>query len=567
MHRKKKKGIIYMSNERAVWDFLKQKGLTDYATAGIWGNIKAESAFNPKNLQNAYEKKLNYTDEEYTEATDSGTYNNFIKDAAGYGLVQWTYWSRKQELYNYCKSNGKSVGDLKTQLEFMWKELQGYKGVMEILRRAKSIREASDAIMINYERPADQSERARKKRAEYGEEGYRKYAEHKGSANMGITREEVVDQARKWIGTNEADGSHRAIIDTYNAHTPLARGYKVRYTDAWCATFVSAVAIKCSCTNIIPTECSCPRMIELFAKAGMWIEDDAYKPLPGDVIFYDWDDNGQGDNRGVSDHVGIVEACAGGKITVIEGNYSNAVGRRVLNVNGKNIRGYGAPAYVGHKPNGTDQNQQHTANGVKVGQVVNFTGVTHYANANATSGSRCKPGRAKVTNVAKGKHPVHLVSTKEDGCTVYGWVNLEDIAGGNAADHNEQSNKGDYKVGDKVQFTGTTHYGSTNAAVGSRCKPGKAKITIIAKGKHPVHLVSTKEDGCTVYGWVNLEDIAGGNENIGNSENIHKVQPGDTLGVIARKYGTTVKAILEANTGKYPNITANYIVVGWELEV
>ena len=70
-------------------------------------------------------------------------------------------------------------------------------------------------------------------------------------------RQKVVNTARGWLGRRESDGSHRAIIDLYNAHTPLARGYQVQYTDAWCATFVSAVAIKCGLADIMPLECGC----------------------------------------------------------------------------------------------------------------------------------------------------------------------------------------------------------------------------------------------------------------------------------------------------------------------
>lgn len=162
---------------------------------------------------------------------------------------------------------------------------------------------------------------------------------------MGKLANMVVDQARAWLDCKESDGTHKPIIDLYNAYKPLARGYKVKYTDAWCATFVSAVAIKLSYTDIIPTECSCNKMIALLKKKGAWVEDDSRKPNPGDLLFYDWDDDGKGDNTGRSDHVGIVETVSGGKITIIEGNYANSVKRRTLEVNGKYIRGYGVPKY------------------------------------------------------------------------------------------------------------------------------------------------------------------------------------------------------------------------------
>lgn len=155
----------------------------------------------------------------------------------------------------------------------------------------------------------------------------------------------VVDQAKAWLGKKEKDGSFKAIIDTYNAFRPLPRGYAVKYNDEWCATFVSAVAIKLGYTSIIPPECSCPKMITLFQNLGSWVENENRTPKAGDIIFYDWEDNGTGDNKGAANHVGIVEKVSNGVITVIEGNKNEAVERREIKVNGKYIRGYGVPKY------------------------------------------------------------------------------------------------------------------------------------------------------------------------------------------------------------------------------
>lgn len=107
-----------MTNEEKIWRFLKDCGLNDYGAAGLMGNLYAESGLNPKNLQNTYEKKLGYTDDSYTDAVDSGDYSNFINDSAGYGLAQWTYWSRKQALLAFCKASGASIGDLDCSLPF-----------------------------------------------------------------------------------------------------------------------------------------------------------------------------------------------------------------------------------------------------------------------------------------------------------------------------------------------------------------------------------------------------------------------------------------------------------------
>lgn len=137
------------------------------------GNLYAESALNPKNLQNSYEKKLGYTDDGYTAAVDNGSYSNFVQDSAGYGLAQWTYWSRKQNMLEFARAAGKSIGDLEMQLDFLFKELsEGYKTVLATLKAAATVKAASDSILLNYERPADQSEAVKKKRASYGQTYY-----------------------------------------------------------------------------------------------------------------------------------------------------------------------------------------------------------------------------------------------------------------------------------------------------------------------------------------------------------------------------------------------------------
>lgn len=158
-------------------------------------------------------------------------------------------------------------------------------------------------------------------------------------------RKKVVAIAQGFQGCKESDGSHQKIIDIYNAHKPLARNYKVKATDEWCATTVSAVFIRAGLTAIAPTECSCEKMIELYRKIGRWQENDGYKPKIGDIIMYDWQDSGAGDNKGWSDHTGIVTGISGSTITVLEGNKNQAVGIRKMQVGGKYIRGYCLPAY------------------------------------------------------------------------------------------------------------------------------------------------------------------------------------------------------------------------------
>ncbi len=487
-----------------IWNYLKSKGLSNHGTAGLMGNLFAESGLNPKNLQNTFEKKLDYTDDSYTQAVDDGSYDNFVKDSAGYGLAQWTYWSRKEKLLNFVRSRKCSVGDLEAQLDFLMEELSGsYGTILAKLKSARSVKAASDAVLTGFEKPKDQGNAVKEKRAGYGQQYYDEFVSSKkegGNSNMteAQARQKVVSIMQGWVGLKRSDKSHAPIIDTYNGHSPLPRSYKVTYSDAYCATTVSAAAIKAGFTDIMPVECSCYYLIEQAKKMGIWHENDAYVPSFGDEVLYDWQDNGVGDNTGSPDHVGMVEKVVGSTITVLEGNMNGGiVGRRNIVVNGRYIRGYICPKYSKKAtvPKGEDVNKSGS---LKVGDVVNFTGSKQYTSSYSGGKKKsAKPCRARVTAISKGKpHPYHLVALS--GGKVYGWCDAGDIEGGSGG-------SGPLKVGDSVSFTGDKHYTSSYAgATGKPAKVCKAKITAMNKnGKYPYHVV-----GDTVYGWVKASDIS-----------------------------------------------------------
>lgn len=517
------------NNEEKIWNYLIEKGLSKAGAAGLMGNLNAESALNPKNLQNSYEKKLGYTDDSYTAAVDNGSYKNFVRDSAGYGLAQWTYWSRKQNMLEFARAAGKSIGDLEMQLDFLFKELtEGYKAVLNVLKTATTVRAASDSVLLNYERPADQSEAVKTKRAGYGQTYYNKYAgtaSKPGNGGKTMTeqelRQKVVSIAQSYIGCKESDGSHKKIIDLYNSHKPLARGYAMKYTDAWCSTFASAVAIAAGLTDIIPTECGCEKHIQLFKKIGSWQENDAYVPSPGDYVFYDWDDSGAGDCTGSADHVGIVEKVSGQTITVIEGNYSDSVKRRNITVNGRYIRGYGVPKYsskaTGGSSGGTTGSSGNTTSGEVVYTVAAGDTLSKIAARYGTTYQKlAEYNGISNPNVISVGQKIKIPGTGTGTSTGGGTVS------------------GSHKVGDVVDFTGKKHYASANAASGPACKPGKAKITQIyqlGKSKHPYHLVAVPGGGSDVYGWVDAADIGGTTSGTGKSiETIAKE-------VIAGKWG------------------------------
>ena len=196
-------GLIGNSNEEKIWNYLKSKNINDFGCAGVMGNIYAESALKSDNLQSTGNKKLNMTDEEYCLVVDNGTYTNFINDAIGWGICQWTYHTRKKALYEFAKSQNKSIGDLSMQLDFLYKELsENYKSVLNVLKTATSVLQASNAVLLKYEKPADQSINAQNRRASYSQKYYDKYAKpntthESGGDSMKIKVNDIINLFKK----------------------------------------------------------------------------------------------------------------------------------------------------------------------------------------------------------------------------------------------------------------------------------------------------------------------------------------------------------------------------------
>ena len=160
-----------MNNEKVIWDYLRVKGLTPIAVAGVMGNLYAESGLVPNNLQQTYNASLGMSDAQYTAVVDNGTYTNFVRDQAGYGLAQWTYWSRKEGLLNLAKSRGKSIADLYVQLDFLCNELQEF-GLFGKLNASKTVRDASNIMLLDFEKPFDTGVQVQNARAKYSQDYY-----------------------------------------------------------------------------------------------------------------------------------------------------------------------------------------------------------------------------------------------------------------------------------------------------------------------------------------------------------------------------------------------------------
>lgn len=183
-----------MTNEQVLWNYFiaEDKIGNPYGVAGLLGNIMAESGFNPKNLSNTANKKLNMTDDEYTNEVDSGTYDRFVNDGCDYGLCQWVFWSRKKKLLTYAQQCKKSIGDLTLQMDYIWVELNEYTSVLRVLKNAKTVEEASDAVMLKYEKPANVTEEAKEKRRKYARDIFSKNNEKAVEENVEEGKQRVV---------------------------------------------------------------------------------------------------------------------------------------------------------------------------------------------------------------------------------------------------------------------------------------------------------------------------------------------------------------------------------------
>lgn len=509
------------TNEEKIWNHLSGKGLNDFAVAGLMGNLYAESGLQPNNLQNSYEKSLGYTDATYTAAVDNGSYTNFIKDCAGYGLAQWTYWSRKQNLQEFAKDARKSIGDLEMQLNFLWKELQGYSGLMKTLRNATSVREASNAVLLQYERPANQGTTVQNTRASYGQRYYDKYAKKKEETSMSTKITTGAQLAEK---ATDVAKNYKTLYVMGCFGAPMNAANKVRYTN----------------NHSYNKDATRTRMI----------------------------------NAASADTFGFDCVCLiKGLLWGWSGDTSKTYGGAGYAVNG--VPDIGADTMITKcKDISTDFTK------IEIGEVVWMSGhigiyiggglavecTPKWANKVQITACNCSKSGYNTRNWTKhGKLPYISYTGKYE--SVKGGTNTTQPGTGT-------NSSGNFKVGDIVEFTGTKHYANANAVTGPTCKPGKAKVTATYKGKHPYHLVAVSGGGSTVYGWVDAADIKTEapstpaqpqkpSTSSGTSETVYTVQRGDTLSGIAAKYGTTYQKLAQYNGIANPNI----ISVGQKIKI
>ena len=171
-----KKNTIWTLEQ--IYNYFRGKGLTVAGTCGLLGNLYAESGIRSNNLQNSFEKVLHMSDVEYTNAVNNGSYNReqFCRDGAGYGIAQWTYWTRKQDLYEYARQCNHTIDSMEMQCVFLFKELsEKYQGVLNVLVSSDNLRECSNMVLMNFEKPKVQDINVQNKRFDYSLSIYNKF--------------------------------------------------------------------------------------------------------------------------------------------------------------------------------------------------------------------------------------------------------------------------------------------------------------------------------------------------------------------------------------------------------
>lgn len=328
------------TKEEKIWNYLKSKGLNNFAAAGIMGNLYAESGLIPNRvealcLQRLREKGKAYTDITYTAAIDSGKISKaeFLNPLPGkqygFGLAQWTSPSRKTRLYDTAKAKKVSIGDLENSLDFLWWELNNtYVSVLNTLKTVKSVKKASNVVLKKFECPSDTSAPVQNARASYAQKYYDKYAARPSCAQA-YDINKLIEIASAEIGYLEKASDSNLDSKTANAgsanYTKYWRdmanlglgNYQAQY---WCACFVSWCFYKAfglaAAQSLLLQKffINCQAMYTL-AAAKKQIDTS---PKVGDVVLFWTSSTSQYGHTGI-----VVSVSSDGKtFTTIEGNTS-----------------------------------------------------------------------------------------------------------------------------------------------------------------------------------------------------------------------------------------------------
>lgn len=211
-----------MDKENLIWDLLMADIKNPFGVAGLMGNLMAESSMKETKITG----KINMTGAEYVAQIKNGDVSTetFAHDGIAYGLAQWRYWSRKESLLNFV--GRANIDDVASQVRFLLWEIKTYKEVWSTLLTAKSVREASDMVLLKYEKPANVGDSAKEKRAAYGQKYYDQFVQHQ--------QNQAYDTEKKYVRTT----ADKVVVRSGNdkGYASIGRINKVGTKYEWVAT-------------------------------------------------------------------------------------------------------------------------------------------------------------------------------------------------------------------------------------------------------------------------------------------------------------------------------------------
>ena len=398
------------------------------------------------------------------------------------------------------------------------KELStSYKAVLTTLRSATTVKAASNAVLLQFERPADQSAAMQEKRAGYGQTYYDKYAAKTAEKEESTVATKITTAAQLAERCLDVAQNYKTLYVMGCFGAPMTAANKKRYTQnhsynkqtarTKMINTASADTFGFDCVNLIKGLLWnwCGDKAKTYGGASHAVNGvpdigaDTMITKCKNVSTTGWANMEVGEALWVKGHIGVY--IGNGLAVECTPAWKNRVQvTAVGNIGAK--AGYNTRTWSKH------------------GKLpyVTYTGES-ISTPSTGSGTTTKPGTGATTTA------------------------------------------GDLKVGDIVEFTGDTHYTNSNAATGVKCKPGTAKITSIAKGaKHPYHLIKEAGGGSTVYGWVDAADIA-----TSGGEEVYTVVAGDMLwGIAQKKLGSGARW---QEISKLNGLTSSTIVVGQKLKI
>ena len=365
--------IIINDRIRYIYEQCRAVGITHHGAIGLLGNLKGETSdFDPMSLETMYANRFGLSDAEYTRRADAGEkiYGSycFEKDNAGYGIAQWTWWERKKNLFDYAKSRGTSVGNLETQVHFMFREMQvRYTNTWKVLTTTDDYRKAVEICVNEYEKPAN-AYAAIQTRCAYAKEFLETISGIDAGTSENVTEEQAVTAIVAWayeqLGYMEKRSNAQLWDNTANAgsgnYTKYAAEIDEKYPHfyngakngfAWCDVFVDNgfitvfgydKALALLCTKEKSSGAGCIYSAGYYRAKGQLHKT----PKVGDQIFFG--------ATGSEYHTGIVVGVSDTTVTTIEGNTSDEYGvvdnggmvcKKQYPVGHYSISGYGRPDY------------------------------------------------------------------------------------------------------------------------------------------------------------------------------------------------------------------------------